>query len=90
MAQRHQRVGQRHARAGIAHHRAHAFAHFGAVAVDRAARAGGLALPKGAFLQPFQGVILQLAAIGAQLRAPAVLTAAVQAQHRFQRFGLAR
>ncbi len=89
VTQGHQRVGQGHARAGIAHHHPDTLTHIRPVAVDRAARAAGLALLVGASLQPRQGVIQHGAAFGAQIRAIAVLAAAVKSQHRFQRFRFA-
>jgi len=90
MPESHDRMGIEHTWAGVAHHGFDPGAHVRLVAVDRATRAGGLAMPERALLQPVQGVFMQFAAVRAQIRTPAVMVMAVQAKHRPQGCGFAR
>ena len=78
-----------HAGAGVAHDRAHALAHRGIVAMDRAAGAGGLALAEDAAVDAPRRIVHELFAFAAQIRSGRVLVAAVDAHHREDRRELA-
>ena len=71
---------EQHARTGIAHHRLDALFHFGLVAMNGTAPAGGFPFAEGAMGQPGVGIAQQLLAIGAQRRI-AFFVAAIDFNH---------
>jgi hypothetical protein len=78
-------VPQDHSRTGVAHDRTHLLAHARLVAVYRALRAGRFLLLKRAALQARIRIVEERLAFVAQLALRAVLVAAVQLDHGFDR-----